>query len=180
MQDDKELVSRCCKGERTAQKQLYEHFAARMLAVCTRYSKNQDDAEDILQEAFVKVFNSIEKFRHDSTLGFWIKRIVINTALNYHRKQVYLYPHVDIDDRHDLGNEDLAIENYHFNDLMGLLQSLPKGCRLVFNLHAIEGYKHKEIAEMLDISEGTSKSQYARAKVLLKDMISELGEVKHG
>lgn len=180
MQDDKELVSRCCKGERAAQKELYERFAAGMLAVCMRYTKARDDAEDILQEAFIKVFNNIDKFRHESSLGFWIKRIVINTALNYHRKQVYLYPHVDVDERHDLGNEDVAIENYHFKDLLNLLQSLPKGCQIVFNLYAIEGYKHKEIAEMLDISEGTSKSQYARAKSLLKDMISELGEVKHG
>jgi len=180
MQDDKELVSRCCKGERAAQKELYERFAARMLAVCMRYTKTQADAEDILQEAFIKVFNHMDKFRHESSLGFWIKRIVINTALNYHRKQVYLYPHVDVDERHDLGNEDVAIENYHFKDLLNLLQGLPKGCQVVFNLYAIEGYKHKEIAKMLDISEGTSKSQYARAKLLLKDMISELGEVKHG
>ena len=180
MQDDKELVSRCCKEERAAQKELYERFAARMLAVCMRYAKNQPDAEDILQEAFIKVFNHIDSFRQESSLGFWIKRIVINTALNYHRKQVYLYPHVDVDERHDLGIEDVSIENYHFKDLLNLLQSLPKGCQVVFNLYAIEGYKHKEIAEMLGISEGTSKSQYARAKLLLKDMISELGEVKHG
>jgi len=180
MQDDKELVSRCCKEERAAQKELYERFAARMLAVCMRYAKNQGDAEDILQEAFIKVFNNIGSFRQESSLGFWIKRIVINTALNYHRKQVYLYPHVDVDERHDLGTDDVSIENYHFKDLLQLLQSLPKGCQVVFNLYAIEGYKHKEIAEMLGISEGTSKSQYARAKLLLKDMISELGEVKHG
>ncbi len=180
MYDEKELVTRCCKGERAAQRELYERFAGKMLVVSMRYSKTKDDAEDVLQEAFVKIFNNLDNFRQESSLGYWIKRIVINTALNYHRKHVYLYPHLDIEERHDLGSDDIAIENYYYKDLLKLLQALPKGCQAIFSLYAIEGYKHKEIAEMLEISEGTSKSQYARAKLLLKDMIIKLGEVKHG
>jgi len=180
MHDDKALISGCAKGDRAMQKALYDQYSPRMLAVCARYCKNRDDAEDILQEAFVKVFNKIESFRKESSLGYWIKRIVINTALNYHRKNVYLYPHFDIEDMHQLGDDEILVSNYHYQDLLGLLQSLPQGCQVIFNLYAIEGYKHKEIAELLNISEGTSKSQYARAKSLLKEMITETGEVKHG
>lgn len=162
------------------QKALYDQYAGRMLTVCMRYSKSREDAEDILQEAFVKVFNKIESFRKESSLGYWIKRIVINTALNYHRKSVYLYPHFDIDDMHQLGDDEVLVSDYNYRDLLKLLQTLPQGCQVIFNLYAIEGYKHKEIAELLNISEGTSKSQYARAKSLIKDMITETGEVKHG
>jgi len=162
------------------QKALYDQYAGRMLTVCMRYSKSREDAEDILQEAFVKVFNKIESFRKESSLGYWIKRIVINTALNYHRKSVYLYPHFDIDDMHQLGDDEVLVSDYNYRDLLKLLQTLPQGCQVIFNLYAIEGYKHKEIAELLNISEGTSKSQYARAKSLIKEMITETGEVKHG
>jgi len=162
------------------QKALYDQYAARMLTVCMRYSKSREDAEDILQEAFVKVFNKIDSFRKESSLGYWIKRIVINTALNYHRKSVYLYPHFDIDDMHQLGDDEVLVSDYNYRDLLKLLQTLPQGCQVIFNLYAVEGYKHKEIAELLNISEGTSKSQYARAKSLIKEMITETGEVKHG
>jgi RNA polymerase sigma-70 factor (ECF subfamily) len=180
MHDEKTLVSGCAKGDRAMQKALYDQYAGRMLTVCMRYSKSREDAEDILQEAFVKVFTKIESFRKESSLGYWIKRIVINTALNYHRKSVYLYPHFDIDDMHQLGDDEVLVSDYNYRDLLKLLQTLPQGCQVIFNLYAIEGYKHKEIAELLNISEGTSKSQYARAKSLIKDMITETGEVKHG
>ncbi len=180
MHDDKALISGCIKGDRTMQRQLYEQFASQMLVVCMRYSKSKDDAQDILQEAFIKVFNHIEHFRQESSLGFWIKRIVINTALNYYRKGVYLYPHYDIEEVQHVGAEDVEISKYNFKELLSLLQSLPQGCQTIFNLYAIEGYKHREIAEMLHINEGTSKSQYARARSLLKEMITEKGEMKHG
>ena len=145
-----------------------------------RYCKSQEDAEDVLQEAFVKVFNSLEKFRGEASIKYWIKRIVINTALNHHRKKVYLYPHLDIEEVHNIGDDDVEITNYNYRDLLTIIQSLPQGCQAIFNLYAIEGYKHKEIAEMLEISEGTSKSQYARARSLIKELITETGEVKHG
>lgn len=180
MQEDDTLVAGCIKGDRTMQRALYQKYAARMMVVCLRYCRCQEDAEDILQESFVKVFNHIEQFRQESTLAYWIKRIVINTALNYHRKNVYLYPHLDIDEMHTLGEEDPSLANYHFQELLSLLQTLPQGCRVVFNLYAIEGYKHREIAKALGISEGTSKSQYARARALIKEMITRKGEVKHG
>jgi RNA polymerase sigma-70 factor (ECF subfamily) len=180
MQDEKALVSACIKGDRAKQKELYDRFASRMLVVCLRYCKNREDAEDVLQEAFVKVFNKLDTFRRESSLGYWIKRIVVNTALNYHRKAVYLYPHFDVDEMHNLSSEANDLSNYHYKELLNVLQTLPRGCRIIFNLYAIEGYKHKEIAEMLNISEGTSKSQYARARTLIQQMITETGEVKHG
>lgn len=180
MQEDDDLVAGCIKGHRTMQRALYQKYSARMMAVCLRYCRCREDAEDILQESFVKVFNSIEKFRQESALSYWIKRIVINTALNYHRKNVYLYPHLDIDEMHDLGGDDPSLANYHFKELLTVLQNLPQGCQVVFNLYAIEGYKHREIAQMLDISEGTSKSQYARARSLIREMITKKGEVRHG
>ena len=180
MQEDDALVAGCIKGDRAMQRALYQKYAAQMMAVCLRYCRCREDAEDVLQEAFVKVFNHIEKFRKESALSYWIKRIVINTALNYHRKSVYLYPHLAIDDMHSLGGDDPSLANYHYRELLTMLQTLPQGCQVVFNLYAIEGYKHQEIAKMLDISEGTSKSQYARARSLMKEMITKKGEVKHG
>ena len=180
MQDEQALVARCIKGERSAQQQLYEEYARQMMVVSMRYCKSREDAEDVLQEAFVKVFNSLEKFRSESSIKYWIKRIVITTALNHHRKKVYLYPHLDIEEVHHIGDEDVEISNYNYRDLLSILQTLPQGCQVIFNLYAIEGYKHKEIADMLNISEGTSKSQYARARSLIKDLITETGEVKHG
>jgi RNA polymerase sigma-70 factor (ECF subfamily) len=180
MQEESALVAQCIKGDRAAQHELYQRFASQMMVVSMRYCKSREDAEDVLQEAFVKIFNSLEKFRGESSIKYWIKRIVINTALNHHRKKVYLYPHLDIEEVHDIGDDDVEITNYNYRDLLNIIQSLPQGCQAIFNLYAIEGYKHKEIAEMLDISEGTSKSQYARARSLIKELITETGEVKHG
>ncbi len=180
MHEDNTLVADCVKGDRAAQRALYQKYAARMMTVCLRYCRCREDAEDVLQDAFVKVFNHINTFRQDSTLAYWIKRIVVNTALNYHRKSVHLYPHLDIDEVHSLGTDSTTLSNYHFKELLQLLQTLPQGCQVIFNLHAIEGYKHREIATMLQISEGTSKSQYARARALLQELITEKGEVKHG
>jgi RNA polymerase sigma-70 factor (ECF subfamily) len=174
MSSDRALIEECIHGNSKAQKDLYEQYSRQMMAVCMRYSKKTEDAEDILQEAFVKVFRNLDQFRYDSTLYFWIKRIVINTALNYHRGKMHQQQTVDVEEIHDLADDEVTLSNYHLKDLLNLLQSLPDGSRVVFNLYAIEGYQHREIAEKLGISEGTSKSQYARAKRLLRDMIAKL------
>ncbi|MEN7548886.1 sigma-70 family RNA polymerase sigma factor [Rapidithrix thailandica] len=173
MLNEDELVKGCIKGERKAQKQLYDTFSKKMMGICMRYSKKSEDAEDILQEAFIKVFKNIKKFRGESSLFYWIKRIVINTAINYHRSKLYLYPMVDVQELHSLADKEFTLSNFQYKDLLIFLKKLPTGCQVIFNLYAIEGYQHKEIAEQLGISEGTSKSQYARAKSLLRDMISE-------
>jgi RNA polymerase sigma-70 factor (ECF subfamily) len=138
-----------------------------MLVVCLRYSKTTAEAEDILQEGFVKVFQGIKDFRQEAKLETWITRIMVNTALNVQRKKLYLYPMVDVAEI-NLPEEEMSISGIHFTQLLEMIQALPQGCQIVFNLFAIEGYSHKEIAESLGISEGTSKSQFARAKSLLQ------------
>ncbi len=165
---EQELIEGCCRGNRKVQQALYDRYCGKMYVVCLRYANGKQEAEDILQEAFIKVFDHIKNFRKESMLGTWIRRIVINTALNHKRNKLYLYPMVDIDHMHNAAGEEFIISNYHFQDLIKLVQSLPEGCRVIFNLFAIEGFPHKEIAQMIGISEGTSKSQYARARLLLQ------------
>jgi RNA polymerase sigma-70 factor (ECF subfamily) len=131
------------------------------------------EAEDILQESFIKVFNHINKFRGESRLEYWIKRIVVNTALNHRRSKLYMYPMVDVEEVNKQMDYEQILSRFNYEELLNMIRELPSGCRIVFNMFAIEGYSHKEIAEMLDISEGTSKSQYFRAKKLLQNKLSE-------
>lgn len=177
---EEELIQCCCKQDAKAQQQLYDTFAPRMYAIALRYTKMEQEAEDILQEAFLKVFKNIENFRKDSSLAYWIKRIVINTALNHQRSKLYLYPMVDINDLNQHSVNESAISSLSQQELMDMVRRLPSGCQVIFNLYAIEGFKHHEIATMLELSEGTSKSQYARAKSLLQDWIIESSRVNYG
>lgn len=167
MLTEPELIEGCRKGNRASQKALYDRFCKKMMVVCLRYSKSIQEAEDILQEGFVKVFHGLEGFRQDAKLETWMTRIIVNTALNHHRKKLYLFPMVDIETI-NLPQSEVSLSGLHFTQLLEMVQALPQGCQIVFNLFGIEGYSHKEIAEMLGISEGTSKSQYARAKSLLQ------------
>ncbi len=168
---DEKLIKGCQKGKREFQQALYDKYCDGMYLVALRYSKMQQEAEDILQEAFLKVFNNIKTFRKDSSLAYWIKRIVVNTALNHQRSKLYLYPMVDVTDLTNRSVDETAISNLSYEELLKLIQKLPSGCQVIFNLFAIEGYKHNEIAELLQISEGTSKSQYSRAKSILSQNI---------
>ncbi len=167
-----EIIKGCQKGDRKSQYQLYQQYASGMMAVAMRYSKSTQEAEDVLQEGFIKVFQHIENFRQDSSIGYWIKRIIVNTALNHQRNKLYLYPMVDVDDLKE-GLGAVSIENLAMEELMDMIQTLPTGCQVIFNLYAVEGYQHKEIAKMLSISEGTSKSQYSRARKLLMEYIEK-------
>ena len=170
MLSETELIKGCIKNDRSAQQALYNSYCRKMMLVCLRYSKGIDEAEDILQEGFIKVFQSIKGFRHEAKLETWITRIMINTTLNAQRKKMYLYPMVDVEELH-LPDQEISLTGIHFNQLLELIQSLPQGCQIVFNMFAIEGYSHKEIAKQLSISEGTSKSQFARAKSLLQQKL---------
>ena len=171
MHDQKSLIEQCAASDRHAQKKLYDLYSGRMFVICLRYCKSQLEAEDVLQEAFIKVFKNIKNFRGDSRLEFWIKRIVINTALNHQRSKLYQFPMYDVEEMHQLQNSENVLSDFHLEELLEMVQSLPEGCRLVFNLYAIEGYNHKEIGEILKISEGTSKSQFSRARKLLQEKI---------
>lgn len=168
MQAEKELIEGCARGDRAMQRALYDRYCKKMMAVCLRYAKSTQEAEDILQEAFIKIFKSIKDFRYESKLDTWITRIMINTALNSQRQKLYLLPMVDVTELSIPEGEEVGLAGFHLTELINMVQALPDGCRVVFNLFAIEGYSHKEIGEMLGISEGTSKSQHNRAKSLLR------------
>ena len=177
---DEKLIKGCQKGKREFQQALYDKYSDGMYLVALRYSKMQQEAEDILQEAFLKVFNNIKMFRSDSSLAYWIKRIVVNTALNHQRSKLYLFPMVDISDLSERSVNESAITNLSYEELLSLIQELPSGCQVIFNLFAVEGYKHHEIADLLNISEGTSKSQYARAKAILSEKVTKREQVRYG
>ncbi len=170
MLSEPELIERCRKGDRASQKALYDRYCKKMMVVCLRYSKSTAEAEDMLQEGFIRVFQGLDSFRHESKLETWMTRIMVNTALNHQRKKLYLYPMVDVE-KTNLVETEMSLVGLQLQQLLEMIQSLPQGCQVIFNLFAIEGYSHQEIAEQLGISEGTSKSQYARARKLLQDML---------
>jgi RNA polymerase sigma factor (sigma-70 family) len=170
MLNEQQLIEGCSKGERSFQKALYERYCRKMMVVCQRYSRSTAEAEDILQEGFIKVFNGIKNFRQESKLETWMTRIIVNTALNSQRKKLYLFPMVDVEEI-DIPEDEVSLSEINFTQLLEIVQGLPQGCQIVFNLFAIEGYNHKEIAALLGISEGTSKSQYSRARSLLQDRL---------
>jgi RNA polymerase sigma-70 factor (ECF subfamily) len=177
MLSELELIKGCAKGDRALQKALYDHYCRKMMAISLRYARSTQEAEDILQEGFIKIFKSINNFRAEAKLETWMTRIMINTALNSHRQKLYMLPMVDVTNLQIAEEEGINLSDFNLSELISIVQSLPDGCRVVFNLFAIEGYGHKEIAEMLSISEGTSKSQYNRAKSLLRaKLIQEDGK----
>ncbi|GAA4449251.1 sigma-70 family RNA polymerase sigma factor [Nibrella saemangeumensis] len=179
MLDERALVEGCRKQNRAMQRQLYERFAGKLFVVCKRYTKDADDAEDVLQDAFVKIFRHIDSFRFESPLEVWLKRIVINTALKHIRKQKPWEHTTDVEEvASTLSQADTSLPTLNYQYLLQLIQELPPGCRTVFNLYAIEGYSHPEIAEMLDISEGTSKSQFSRARFLLQQKLQNEQRVR--
>jgi len=177
---DQELIKGCIAGNREHQRNLYEQLAPRMMVIAMRYSKSQDQAEDILQDAFVKVFQNLKRFKGKSLLSTWVHKIVVTTALNYQRGKLYMFPMADISEQTSLQTADDIIGKVSLDELLGYVQNLPSGCQVIFNLYAIEGYKHDEIAQELGITMGTSKSQYSRAKKLLQERLVEVKELRYG
>jgi len=173
-----QLIEGCVNNNREAQYKLYNLMSGKMFAVCLRYAKNREAAEDILQDGFVKVFTNIEKFRGDGSFEGWVRRIIVNTAVEYYRKSAKMYPVVNVDDvNKDIPWQDTG-DNLELEDVMNMINNLSTGYRTIFNLYVVEGYSHKEIADMLQINEGTSKSQLARARYLLMEMIKNSEKVK--
>src|ERR1017187_5283808 len=170
---DAQVIQGCMSGDRKFQQVLYNMFSAKMFAVCLRYANEYNSAQDLLQEGFVKVFKNIEKFRSEGSFEGWVRRIFVNTAIEHYRKQVNLYALHDSEIRSYEYYEENALETLKHEDILKMIQTLSDGYRTVFNLYVIEGYSHKEIGEMMGISEGTSKSQLARARYLLQKMIIE-------
>ena len=175
---DEQIVKDCIAGKRQAQRMLFDTFAPLMLGVCTRYSHDRDEAEDILQEAFIKVFQNLHTFRGEGSLAGWIKRIIVNHAINYINKRNRIARHKRIDEIRETEivdvNEIIEVpDEYNPALLLKLIQELPAGYRTVFNLHIFEDFGHKEIAETRGISENTSKTQLFKARRWLKNKIEE-------
>lgn len=170
---DEELVKGCVDNKAIAQKSLYERFSRKMYGVCLRYTDDKDEAQDILQNGFIKVFENIETFKATGSLEGWIRRIMVNTALNHYRQDKASRLKVDLDSvDYMLEGTDGVEGQLDAKELLKVIQTLPAGFRAVFNMFAIEGYSHKEIAEQLNISEGTSKSQYSRARAYLQKLLT--------
>ncbi|CAA6828826.1 MAG: RNA polymerase subunit sigma-24 [uncultured Aureispira sp.] len=174
---EKQLVERCIANERQYQEILYRKYADQMYSVCLSYNKDEDVACDILQDSFIKVFRKLEQFNFESSLKGWIRRIIINTALDQYRKQKRheekLESYTQVVVSATIGN---VLDQIDAQDLIALVNELPSRAALVLKLYAVEGYNHKEIAEKLAISEGTSKSQLHRARALLKQLLSKNNE----
>jgi RNA polymerase sigma factor (sigma-70 family) len=178
MFDEKDILKGCREGKRSEQKQLYEKYASVMLAICLRYSKNRDEAEDLIQEGFLKIFQNINTFRNHGSLEGWIKRIMINHALNHYKKNRKIPFTEDVEDINEteILSYDGEVENIEpvpSETLLAMIQSLPEGYRMVFNLYVFEEYSHKEIAETMNFSENTSKTQLMKARRQLQKKIVE-------
>jgi RNA polymerase sigma-70 factor (ECF subfamily) len=167
------LIAGCCKGDRKCYEALYLGYSKKMLGVCMRYVNNQMEAEDIVQDGFIKVFKNIDKYRGDGSFEGWLRRIFVNTAIEHYRKQAKMYMVIELEHCHAELVEESAVSHLQKEDLLEMVHSLSLGYRTVFNLYAIEGYSHKEISVLLGINEGTSKSQLARARVLLQKMVEQ-------
>ena len=160
------------------QEELYNRFAPKMYAVCLRYSNNADDAQDLLQEGFIKIFKNLDRFRAEGSFEGWIRRVFVNTSIEHYRRKVNL---TSTSEREDALIEDgswNALDKLAEKDIIKLVQELSPGYRTVFNLYAIEGYSHKEVGGLLGISEGTSKSQLARAKGILQKKVEQFLDEK--
>lgn len=173
--NEEQLIKGCRKGNRLAQKELYDMFSRKMMGVCLRYANDREMARDLLQDGFVKVFVNIDSYSGTGSFEGWMRRIFVNCALESLRKSDVLREATDLDNSSELIDPDAsAVEHLSAQELMALIQKLPPGFKTVFNLFAIEGYSHKEIGEMLNITESTSRSQYTRARQLLQKSIKSL------
>jgi RNA polymerase sigma-70 factor (ECF subfamily) len=170
---ESDIIKGCLRGDRACQKALYEHFVAKMLGVCMRYAKDRAEAEDMVQEGFLKVFQGISKFKFEGSFEGWVRRIMVFNAINYYKHRCRKFQE-DLDrENFDVPFHDDILEKISAKEIIALIQHMPEGYRLVFNLYAIDGFTHKEIAEKLNIAIGTSKSQYSRAKQCMQGLLAK-------
>jgi RNA polymerase sigma-70 factor (ECF subfamily) len=169
-----ELIEGCRRQNRQAQQALYELYSGKMYALCCRYVKDKMEAEDVLVVAFTKIFERIHQYKGDGSFEGWIRRVMVNESLGFLRKNKNMYVETDIEAAEREPNYEQLDSALEAEDLMKLIEGLPTGYRVVFNLYAIDGYSHQEIGEQLGISENTSKSQLSRARVLLQKRLLEL------
>lgn len=179
--DDTHLLKECLKNNQLALRYLYEKHASSMYAIALRYAKNTMEAQDILQEGFIRVFQNLKKFRYKGSLEGWIRKVIINTAINFYKANIKYNHCQEIDLSYNLPSELISYikDKITYNQLLRLIQTLPKGYRLVFNMYVLDGLNHKQIAEYLGISENTSKTQLLRARRYLQKKINQLMNYCH-
>lgn len=176
---EEEIIKGCLKNKRKAQEAFYQTYAPRLMPICMRYARQTHEAEDIMHQGFLKAFKYLHTFKGQSNLYSWLKRVFINVAIKHYRKNKKHYNQSYDNEVYQVEYDEVnVIEQLKKEDLLTLINTLPDGYRMVFNLYVIEGYKHREIAEMLAISAGTSKSQLAKAKQLLRDKLEHLQEAQ--
>jgi RNA polymerase sigma factor (sigma-70 family) len=180
MMSDQQIIKGCAKHDRKAQQLLYDKYSRFLLGICLRYSTDKAEAEDILQDSFLKIFLNIKDYTGTGSFIGWLRKVAVNTAITHYHKNLKFRYHVEIEEYVSVETGVSSFEEDFFTseELYRVLNELPTGYRMVFNLYAIEGYKHKEIAEMLGIDTNTSKSQYSRAKAVLRDKLEALGKLK--
>lgn len=176
---EEKLIQGCINEEKAAQRYLYDHFSPKMYYVCLRYARHASEAQDMLQDGFIKVFDNISSFKSNGSFEGWIRRIIVNTALNYCRKSSFKQEKLGIEDYQDKVVNAKALSNMGEKELLALIQQLPDGYRMVFNLYVIEGYSHKEIGEKLNITESTSRSQLAKSRKWMQMELEKLKVSNH-
>ncbi len=170
--NESDLIEACIQQERWAQKVLYEEYYSKMMGVCLRYANNESEALDILHEGFIKVFKHIAKYQTGTSLGAWIRRIMVNTSIDYYRKSIRRRTE-DIESAYDISSADAdAVSQCSEKEILDAVQQLSPAYRAVFNLYVIEGYSHREIAQLLDINESTSRSNLVKARLKLKEILA--------
>ena len=172
--NEKQLIQACINEEKYAQKYLYDLYSPKMYYVCLRYARHASEAQDMLQDGFIKVFDNISSFKSNGSFEGWIRRIMVNTSLNYCRKSSFKNEQIGLEDYQDRVVNSKAVSNLGEKELLALIQKLPDGYRMVFNLYVIEGYSHKEIGELLDITESTSRSQLAKSRKWMQNELEKL------
>jgi RNA polymerase sigma factor (sigma-70 family) len=170
---EEELIKGCMRRERVAQQQLFDLYSSKMYGICFRYVRNAMEAEDIMVTAFTKIFERINQFKGEGSFEGWIRRVMVNEALTHLRKARTMYLETELEQADREPDFSKLSDHLEAEDLMNMIQQLPAGYRVVFNMYAIDGYSHKEIAEQLGISENTSKSQLSRARVYLQKMLAD-------
>jgi RNA polymerase sigma-70 factor (ECF subfamily) len=180
MVNDPEIIKGCARHERKAQQMLYDKYSRFLLGVCMRYATDRSEAEDILQDSFLKIFFSIGDFSGTGSFAGWMRKVAVNTAITHYHKNLKHRYHIEIEEyvSVEAGTSSFEEDLFTSDELYKVMNDLPAGYRMVFNLYAVEGYKHKEIAEMLGIDTNTSKSQYSRAKAVLRDKLDKLRKLK--
>jgi RNA polymerase sigma factor (sigma-70 family) len=180
MMSDQQIIEGCTRHDRRAQQELFDRYSRFLLGICLRYAADRSEAEDIMQECFLKIFFNIKEYSGTGSFIGWLRKVAVNTSITYYHKNLKYRHHMEIEEYVSVETGVASFEEDFFTseELFMVLNELPAGYRMVFNLYAIDGYKHKEIGEMLGIDANTSKSQYSRARAALREKLDKLGKLK--